>query len=189
MNAPMTWSTYSGADLTGWLVSEKLDGVRALWDGVQLTTQTAYPIAAPAWFTAGLPAMRLDGELYAGPGTLPRVQGLARRHTPGDWSGLEFHLFDAPAIAGGFAARLQSLQWLAGILPAHVYIVPHQVCPSHDWLAARFADVVASGGEGLVARHPSGQYRAGQRDAHVVKIKQHPDTVFLLTHSGEEIYV
>lgn len=187
MTAPMTWSTYSGADLTGWLVSEKLDGVRALWDGVQLTTQTGHPIAAPAWFTAGLPAMRLDGEIYAGPGTLPRVQGLARRVAPGDWSGVELHLFDAPGVAGGFAARLQALQWLAGTLPAHAYIVPHEVCPDRDWLAARFANVVASGGEGLVARHPSGEYRAGARSQWVAKIKQHPDTAFLLGYSGEQI--
>lgn len=184
----MSYTTHSGADLTGWLVSEKLDGVRAVWDGAQLATQTGHPIAAPAWFTAGLPAMRLEGEIYAGPGTLPRVQGLARRHAPGDWSGVRWHLFDAPGVPGGFTSRLQALAWLAGTLPAHVVIVPHATCRGSDWLAARFAAVVASGGEGLIARHPSGAYRSGQRSQHVVKIKQHPDTQFLLGYSGEQLY-
>lgn len=187
--AAMDWSTYSGADLAGWLVSEKLDGVRACWDGARMTTRSGQPIAAPNWFTAGLPGLALEGELYAGPGTLARVSGLARRSSAAgaDWSGVGLWLFDAPGVAGGFAARLDGLWRLAGSLPDHVRIVEHQACPGRAWLAARFAAVVAAGGEGLVARHPSGEYRAGERSQWVAKIKQHPDSPFLLGYSGEEI--
>lgn len=186
--APMTWQTYPGGDLAGWLVSEKLDGVRACWDGAQLATQAGRPIHAPAWFTAGLPGLALDGELYAGPGTLPRVQGLARRARAdgADWSGVGLYLFDAPGVAGGFAGRLAVLQRLAACLPAHVGIIEHLPCTGRAWLAAHFAAVVAAGGEGLVARHPSGEYRPGERSQHVLKIKRHPDTPFLLGYSGED---
>lgn len=188
--APMTWSTYAGADSTGWLVSEKLDGVRACWDGARLHTRSGHTIHAPAWLTARLPAMPLDGELYAGPGTLARVQGLARRARPdsADWSGVGLYLFDAPGESGGFAARFRALQRLAGILPAHVGIIEHRPCPGRAWLAARFAAVVASGGEGLVIRHPEGPYQPGTRSQWVAKIKQNPDTIFLLGHSGEDFY-
>lgn len=187
--AAMAWSTYSGADLAGWLVSEKLDGVRACWDGERLATRSGQAIAAPAWFTAGLPACPVDGELYAGPGTLARVSGLARRSRAAgaDWSSVRLWLFDAPAVAGGFAARLDALGRLACDLPDHVRIVEHQPCTGRDWLAARFAAVVASGGEGLVARHPDGGYMPGTRSQWVAKIKQHPDTPFLLGYSGEEL--
>lgn len=185
----MAWSTYSGADLAGWLVSEKLDGVRAQWDGARLVSKSGRVIRAPEWFTTGLPALALDGELYAGPGTLDRVQGLSRRASanPADWLGLRFCVFDAPGVTGGFAQRLDALGRTAHGLPAHVEIVRHEPCPVRAWLAARFAAVVAAGGEGLVARHPAGEYRAGERSQWVAKIKQHPDSPFLIGHSGEEI--
>ncbi|WP_287995362.1 hypothetical protein [Acidiphilium sp.] len=185
----MAWSTYSGADLAGWLVSEKFDGARAQWDGARLVSKSGRVINAPEWFTAGLPALALDGEIYAGPGTLDRVQGLSRRAaaSAADWLGVRFCVFDAPGVAGGFAQRLDALGRTAHGLPVHVEIVRHEPCPGRAWLAARFAAVVAAGGEGLVARHPAGEYRAGERSQWVAKIKQHPDSPFLIGHSGEEI--
>ena len=46
----------------GWLVSEKLNGCRAYWDGSQFWTRGGNVIAAPDWFIDGLPAVHLDGE-------------------------------------------------------------------------------------------------------------------------------
>ena len=189
MNAPaMAWSIYSGADITGWLVSEKLDGVRAQWDGARLLSKSGRVIAAPEWFTAGLPDAPLDGELYAGPGTLERMQGLSRRAraSGADWAGVRFCVFDAPAAPGGFAERLATLARIDAALPAHAEAIRHEPCPGRAWLASRFAGVVASGGEGLVARHPGGLYRSGERSPLVAKIKQHPDTPVLLGYSGED---
>lgn len=185
----MSWHTYSGANLTGWLVSEKLDGVRGQWDGARLLSKSGRVIHAPDWFTAGLPVLPLDGEIYAGPGTLDRVQGLSRRATAraADWLGVRFCVFDAPGVAGGFAQRLDALGRTAASLPPHVEIIQHEACPGRTWLAARFSSVIESGGEGLVARHPVGLYRSGERSQWVAKIKQHPDSPFLLGYSGEEI--
>jgi DNA ligase-1 len=50
-------------DPAGYLVSEKLDGVRAVWDGKVLRFRSGRVVAAPAWFTAKLPKESLDGEL------------------------------------------------------------------------------------------------------------------------------
>ena len=52
------------ADLTGWWMSEKLDGVRAYWDGKQFLSRLGNLYHAPAWFIAGLPDVPLDGELW-----------------------------------------------------------------------------------------------------------------------------
>ena len=54
----------SGIDVSQYLVSEKYDGVRALWDGKALHTRAGRLIAAPAWFTKGFPKTALDGELW-----------------------------------------------------------------------------------------------------------------------------
>jgi ATP-dependent DNA ligase len=42
-------------DPTGWWMSEKLDGVRAYWDGKQLLSRLGNPLAAPDWFTQRFP--------------------------------------------------------------------------------------------------------------------------------------
>jgi hypothetical protein len=47
-----------------WL-SEKLDGVRAFWDGVRLYSKQGHVLHAPKWFSNFLPKnVALDGELW-----------------------------------------------------------------------------------------------------------------------------
>src|SRR5690606_2292483 len=57
---------HDGIDATRYWVSEKLDGVRGRWDGRVLWTRGGHRIHAPAWFTAGWPAVPMDGELWLG---------------------------------------------------------------------------------------------------------------------------
>jgi DNA ligase-1 len=45
-------------------VSEKLDGIRALWDGKKFVTRTGYVIDAPTKFSRHFPKEHLDGELW-----------------------------------------------------------------------------------------------------------------------------
>src|SRR4051812_27960651 len=42
-------------DPAGWLMSEKLDGVRAYWDGSRFWSRLGNLFHAPDWFVAGLP--------------------------------------------------------------------------------------------------------------------------------------
>ena len=51
-------------DLNDWWMSEKLDGVRARWDGKQFLRRLGNVDHAPDWFVAGLPNVPLDGELW-----------------------------------------------------------------------------------------------------------------------------
>lgn len=49
----------------GWLMSEKLDGVRCYWDGTSMYTRNHKPFYPPDWFVAELPKdLALDGELW-----------------------------------------------------------------------------------------------------------------------------
>src|SRR5512145_1134011 len=66
-------------DVTRYLVSEKLDGVRAIWDGERLRFRSGRDIKAPAWFIAGLPKTPLDGELWLGRGRFEALSGIVRR--------------------------------------------------------------------------------------------------------------
>mgnify|MGYP001563027299 FL=1 len=46
----------AATDATDYWVSEKLDGVRAVWDGRELRFRSGRRVPAPEWFTASLPA-------------------------------------------------------------------------------------------------------------------------------------
>ncbi len=58
----------SEIDVAHYWVSEKLDGVRAIWDGKTLRFRSGNPVPAPEWLTAALPQRPLDGELWLGRG-------------------------------------------------------------------------------------------------------------------------
>ncbi len=104
----------AGIDPTGYLVSEKYDGVRALWDGRVLRFRSGLVIAAPAAFVERLPAVLLDGELWLGRGRFEALSGLVRRQTSdaAAWGRLRYLVFELPGASGSFAERAQRMDEL-----------------------------------------------------------------------------
>ncbi len=97
-----------GVDVSQYWVSEKLDGVRAHWDGRQLRFRSGNPVKAPDWFTAALPSRPLDGELWLGRGRFDQLSGIVRRETPNDaeWRQVRYMIFELPEATGSFTERL-----------------------------------------------------------------------------------
>lgn len=160
-------------DPSGWLVSEKYDGVRALWNGRQLRFRSGIAIAAPAWFTARLPAVPLDGELWMGRGQFEALSGAVRRQQPEDaaWRAVRYMVFDLPQAGGGFAARHAQL---VALVHRHGWtalraVEQHTMADSQA-LQRRLDEVVKAGGEGLVLRRVDAGYAPG-RDASMLKLK------------------
>jgi len=162
---------YAGQRVGGWLVQEKLDGLRCLWTGAELVSRNGERFNAPDWFTAGLPAgIPLDGELYAGPGTLGRVSATLARHKSGadaDWQGVRFMVFDAPTVRSSFAERAS---FLRGIDARHTEIVATSAVESIAKLRVALKHLHKSGGEGFMLRDPSAPYVAG-RTGKLLKFK------------------
>ena len=157
----------------GHLVSEKYDGVRALWDGRQLRFRSGLPVAAPAGFLRRLPPVPLDGELWLGRGQFEATSGLVRRlaATDADWQGLRYMVFDMPWAEGGFARRHGLLQaLLRQQADPLVQAVPQATVPDRAALLRRLDAVVQAGGEGLMLRHADAPYAAG-RSAAMLKLK------------------
>ena len=166
-----------GIDLRDWWVSEKYDGVRAHWDGRQLRTRGGERIAAPAWFTAGWPALPMDGELWAGRGRFEHAQSAAAREQPDDaqWRALRYMVFDLPAHPGSFDERLAALRAAVSALD-HTWIqaVPQRKVAGDAELQALLREVVRGGGEGLMLHRGASLYRAG-RGEELLKLKTHDD--------------
>ena len=164
----MLASKWTGQDVSGWWLSEKLDGCRAFWDPTTCTLRTRgwKPIAAPDWFTANFPAITLDGELFAGYGTLELVKVLVEfpRADDAAWRRVRFMAFDAPTVAAiPVERRFEVAQRIAE--RAGLGWVQERRCIGAEDARATLAAVVARGGEGLVLRRPGHCYEFGRSRA------------------------
>jgi len=166
----------NATDPTGWWVSEKLDGVRAYWDGSRLISRLGNAFHAPDWFVAGLPSTPLDGELWAGRKKFQRAVSIARRQDRGDtWRELSYVVFDAPSSDGPFEQRLAEVTRLIEACgAAHLQAHAHQRCDGFDHLRVELARVEALGGEGLMMRKAGSRYEVG-RSWTLLKVKTFHD--------------
>lgn len=166
----------NAADLSDWWMSEKLDGVRAYWDGKQFLSRQGNIYHAPDWFVEGLPAVPLDGELWIDRKKFQRTVSIVRRQDKNDlWNEVRFLIFDAPAASGGFEDRLAFLkEALARGAAKFAQQHPHERCKNLEALRAELARIEALGGEGLMLRQPGSKYMAG-RSATLLKVKTFHD--------------
>jgi DNA ligase-1 len=160
-----------------YLVSEKLDGVRALWDGQNLRFRSGRPIAAPARFVAGLPATTLDGELWLGRHSFDVLSGAVRKEIAVDdeWRAVRYMVFDMPREPGPFAHRAERLRELVeAASQPWLNAVPQTSVADAASLQVRLLEVVAAGGEGLVLHRADALWAPGRSDA-LRKLKPIPD--------------
>lgn len=172
-------------DPNGYLVSEKFDGVRAFWDGRQLRLRGGAPVATPVWFSAGLPTVALDGELWLGRGRFDAVSGLVRsgRVDAPAWRAVRYLVFELPAAPGSFAQRARRLQELAVASPPGPWEAIAQ-STLRDQAALRWclAQVVDAGGEGLMLHRVDAPYVTG-RSSVLLKLKPlHDADAVVLAH-------
>lgn len=159
----------AGIDPRPYLVSEKLDGVRALWDGTTLRFRSGRPVVAPAWFLAALPKTPLDGELWMGRRSFDVLSGIVRRADPVDaeWRRVRYCVFELPAGEGPFEQRADKLKNLAGDI---VQPVEQRRFASNAALRARLKQVVDAGGEGLMLHRADAPLASGRSDL-LLKLK------------------
>lgn len=169
-------------DPKGWLVSEKLDGVRGFWDGCVLRSRSGRRIAAPPWFLERLPRIALDGELWMGRGRFEALSAAVRRHRPDDveWRAIHYMVFEAPGAEGSFAARVERMQRMALASETTAFhVVPQRAIETPDALRSLLDQVVAAGGEGLMLHRADAPYTTG-RSPVLLKLKPETDAEALV---------
>ncbi len=96
----------------GWLMSEKLDGVRCFWDGANMYSRAGHEFHPPKWFKNILPQnVALDGELWTKRDDWATSVSIVRKKV-GDaeeWKQIFFVVYDAPLIDAKFSIRLKAL--------------------------------------------------------------------------------
>jgi DNA ligase 1 len=163
-------------DVTRWWMSEKLDGVRAYWDGERFLSRLGNEFFAPAWFTERLPKTPLDGELWGGRKQFQRTVSTVRRQDRSEaWREIRYLVFDVPSMRAPFEERYAELARLVAELGApHVEAHVHAECESLEALRAELARVESLGGEGLMMRRPGSLYEVG-RSHTLLKVKSFHD--------------
>lgn len=164
-------------DVPAYFVSEKLDGVRARWDGRALRTRGGHRIATPPAFVSGWPDTPMDGELWIARGRFDVVSGIARsiQPDPAAWAPVRFMMFDLPAHTGPFSERVAAMRTLvARTAHPQLRMIDQTRVASRAALDARLTQVVAAGGEGLMLHHGDARYGVGRSNA-LLKLKPHDD--------------
>ncbi|QEY23812.1 DNA ligase [Neisseria animalis] len=171
---------YRNQNIAGWAMSEKLDGVRAYWDGKRLISRQGYAFTPPSGFTAHFPPYPLDGELYSKRGQFEQISA-AVRSADGNWQGIRLHVFDVPQADGNLYRRLSVLQrWLERHPNAPISMIPQirvrNTRHAHDFLK----HIEKQGGEGVMLRNPEAPYTAG-RSNNLLKLKNAHDAECTVT--------
>lgn len=124
----MLAQTYKGQKIDGWYMSEKMDGMRAWWDGgvsrgkdsrslpwannakssgisTGLWSRYGNIIYAPSAWLGRLPPIPLDGELWMGRGSFQETMSVCRSHVPDDrWNHVKYCVFDSPSYDAVFTS-------------------------------------------------------------------------------------
>ena len=144
---------YNNQNVQGWAASEKLDGVRAYWDGKKLISRQGYAFAPPPGFTRNFPPYPLDGELYSSRGQFERISA-ATRSADGDWGGIKLYVFDLPKAEGNLYQRLAVLEGRLKKYPANIVVVKQTPVKNIEEARAMMEKIVKAGGEGVILRDP-----------------------------------
>lgn len=166
----------SGINVQRYWISEKLDGVRAYWDGEKLISRQGNVFNAPAWFTEGFPQQPLDGELWLARDSFEQTLSIIKSKNKQDqWALLTYQLFELPKAKGSFTERLQQLEILvAQTTNPYLKVIPQFRVQSETELQRLLEEYVAKDAEGLMLHHQDAPYRTG-RSGDLIKLKPYQD--------------
>jgi DNA ligase 1 len=170
------WSNET--DPSQYLVSEKYDGVRAIWDGSTLKFRSGRMVNAPVWFVAQMPKEKLDGELWLARGEFEKLSGIVRKSTPVDdeWRQIKYMVFELPDAPGTFAERYAALQAIIKQANAPAVRAVEQIRgTTREALRSQLDSIVKAGAEGLMLHQADALYVTGRSDV-LIKLKPLEDT-------------
>jgi len=178
-------------DYTEWLISEKLDGVRAYWDGQKLISKSGLIFNAPQYFIADFPDFALDGELWIARDKFAELSGIVRgqsKEFEEKWKDVLYCVFDAPLKKELFADRLIFLDNAFKYIYKTKYIstITHIECRGKKHLVNELQRVEKLGGEGLMIQNPNSEYKNGRsKDLLKVKSKKDAEAIVIEHISGK----
>lgn len=157
-------------NISGWYMSEKLDGVRAFWDGKHLISRGGMIMNAPRFFIKDFPKYMLDGELWNKRGNFSNISSIVNSKNAGlRWKDLTYNIFEVPHSKGGLLQRLSNVKETK-----YIKLIKQIKINTKQDLKEFLKKVEKKGGEGVVVRDGSLDYYTG-RDNNALKVKNYMD--------------
>ncbi|MDY0233522.1 MAG: DNA ligase [Sulfurimonas sp.] len=157
-------------DVTSWYMSEKLDGVRAYWDGKRLISRAGNDFNAPSFFTKDFPSHELDGELWSKREDFSNINSIvSTQDDKARWSELTYNIFEVPNAKGGLIKRLSLVKETR-----YIKLIKQIKVRDNQHLEEYLKELEKKGAEGLVVRDGSLNYYT-QRNDNALKIKSFYD--------------
>lgn len=151
-------------DVTGWVMSEKLDGVRAYWDGEKLISRSGRVLNPPQGYIKDFPPFALDGELWSRRGSFEHIVSIVNSKAAQErWNELSYHIFEVPDQKGGLFERLDVLEaYMDKHRVKQIKIISQKMIRNKQEVKEYFNEVIRLDGEGIVIRDPMEVYYTGR---------------------------
>lgn len=165
-------NVYKDQNISGWVMSEKLDGIRAYWDGKHLISRGGKIIHAPKWFTKNYPPFEIDGELWSKRGDFNHISSIVRDKTPSkEWREITHNIFEVPNAKGGLFERLAKVKPYES---RYIRVIKQIPIKSKKDMLVFLHKIEAKGGEGVVVRDANALY-INKRTSKALKVKSFYD--------------
>ena len=140
----MLLSTYENQDIQGWVMSEKLDGIRGYWDGKALFSER---------------------------NQFEEIASITKSLKGDNWAKLTLYVFDVPNASGNLFERLQILEdYLKNNPTSYIKIIPQIPIRDKTHLFEYLHEIERKKGEGVVLRNPNAPYER-KRSTQILKLK------------------
>lgn len=179
----MLLQNYDNQDIEGWVMSEKLDGVRGYWNGSQLLTRQGLQLSPPAYFTKNFPPFAIDGELFTQRNHFEEIASITKSFKGERWEKVKLYVFDVPEAKGNLFERLDKLKnYLADNPTPYIEIIEQIPVKDKAHLYEFLAEVESKQGEGVVVRNPNAPYER-KRSTQILKVKTaHDEECTVISH-------
>lgn len=166
---------YEGETPENFYISEKLDGMRAIYDGPtnSLISRNGNKFNAPSWFTKDFPKnMILDGELYTKRGDFDNISSIIRKKQPIDheWREVTYMVFDILTLDTTFEERYALMNYFLVNIP-HLHVVEHTKVKNAKHMNDLHKLWISQGGEGSMLRIIDSKYEY-KRSRNLLKLKE-----------------
>ena len=163
-------------NINNWYMSEKLDGIRAYWNGKEFLSKNGNKIYAPSWFTKDFPNFELDGELWSKRNDFENIQNIVLDTNPtSKWNEITYNIFEIPNESGDFDKRLKKIKfWLDKNPNKFIKIIPQKICKNTNELNLYLKELLAKNAEGIMLKNPTLEYFTG-RSENILKVKKFYD--------------